>query len=232
MRGSLCYDLFALTSLVYVNVFILGDIGSFQKCNKPIHIWILVSFYFLICERFAMNYYTFLKKYIAIFTYLLFFFILTGHILWTIIGTAWYLNEESTLSECLGDSLGHPWKMKALLGLNYLFLLGVSGFLIMRAFLIHRFGYDDFPIIENGFVDPAQYLTDDELKRIPLRKMDSLTNVRDTECTICFSNIKPNEFARQMPKCNHVFHNKCIVSWLKIKGCCPNCKANVKQIVQ
>ena len=31
------------------------------------------------------------------------------------------------------------------------------------------------------------------------------------------------EMLRQVPKCEHIFHDECLIEWLKTKQQCPNC---------
>lgn len=43
-------------------------------------------------------------------------------------------------------------------------------------------------------------------------------------CSICLEVINNNYFC--FKKCNHVYHNECLKTWLNIKKCCPNCRHN------
>jgi hypothetical protein len=43
-------------------------------------------------------------------------------------------------------------------------------------------------------------------------------------CLICMENYKYGEFKRELPKCNHIYHKKCIDKWLKKKATCPICR--------
>lgn len=45
-------------------------------------------------------------------------------------------------------------------------------------------------------------------------------------CNICHNEFQSGQFKKHL-KCNHVFHNKCIDEWLKIKPNCPNCRLEV-----
>ena len=42
-------------------------------------------------------------------------------------------------------------------------------------------------------------------------------------CAICLSDYEINEEIVECP-CRHIFHNECIVSWLKGKQNCPVCR--------
>ena len=52
------------------------------------------------------------------------------------------------------------------------------------------------------------------------------------ECCICFSSeygniISENNYNPIKLKCNHVYHDNCIKSWLKNAGTCPMCRHNI-----
>ncbi len=40
-------------------------------------------------------------------------------------------------------------------------------------------------------------------------------------CTICYES---NSFDIINTKCNHIFHNKCLIKWCKISNTCPVCR--------
>ena len=48
-----------------------------------------------------------------------------------------------------------------------------------------------------------------------------------TTCSICLSDMERTE-NRCMLGCEHVFHDRCIKKWLKVKKTCPVCKCDVR----
>lgn len=54
--------------------------------------------------------------------------------------------------------------------------------------------------------------------------------IQESNCCICFENIKSNEYIREL-NCNHTFHKKCIDKWLlysmksKEYISCPVCRS-------
>ena len=47
---------------------------------------------------------------------------------------------------------------------------------------------------------------------------------QETEtCTVCLEDFKPEEEVMLTP-CNHMFHEDCIVPWVKSHGQCPICR--------
>ena len=43
------------------------------------------------------------------------------------------------------------------------------------------------------------------------------------ECTICYDDLSTN-IIRKVIVCGHIFHDECLVKWLKERETCPNCK--------
>ena len=58
-----------------------------------------------------------------------------------------------------------------------------------------------------------------------INKNDNLL-CSNSKCTICLDKYKEGEFKRELPKCNHIFHKKCIDPWLlhSKKMDCPICR--------
>lgn len=48
----------------------------------------------------------------------------------------------------------------------------------------------------------------------------------DENCAVCLSKLEINQQVKALP-CKHIFHPKCINSWMKQKLICPCCKAKV-----
>lgn len=46
-------------------------------------------------------------------------------------------------------------------------------------------------------------------------------DIANASCAICFESISAND--RFISKCFHLFHEKCILQWLKYKNICPTC---------
>ncbi|XP_057415305.1 RING-H2 finger protein ATL74-like [Lotus japonicus] len=50
------------------------------------------------------------------------------------------------------------------------------------------------------------------------------TSSAATDCSICLGEFMDGVKVRVLPKCNHVFHVKCIDVWLLSHSSCPNCR--------
>ena len=51
---------------------------------------------------------------------------------------------------------------------------------------------------------------------------------KETSCVICLGEFKGNDIIKAFYKCNHIFHKKCLLNWLKDHDNCPLCKHNLK----
>eukprot|EP00741_Cyanophora_paradoxa_P017804 tig00021017_g17196.t1 len=47
------------------------------------------------------------------------------------------------------------------------------------------------------------------------------------ECSVCLSEFKKNDPLRRLP-CKHMFHENCIMPWLRTDDRCPNCRASCR----
>lgn len=62
---------------------------------------------------------------------------------------------------------------------------------------------------------------------------DDLLKNNDT-CSICCNNFAIKEYKRQLPKCKHQFHKKCIDKWFSknVESMnCPICRENYNNII-
>ena len=50
----------------------------------------------------------------------------------------------------------------------------------------------------------------------------------DKDCSICVTGFIKGEVIRVL-KCNHIFHDECILPWFEKRSVCPNCRTDQKQ---
>jgi len=53
-----------------------------------------------------------------------------------------------------------------------------------------------------------------------------IDDVGDQSCSICLDNYVDGDILRRLP-CEHVFHESCVDTWLRLNGHCPLCKRRV-----
>lgn len=85
--------------------------------------------------------------------------------------------------------------------------------------------FDYNTIIEN--IVNEKYKTKEENNSI-INNIKEFT-YKDTDicdCMICMENIKENDICKKL-NCNHIFHSKCINSWLQRSLECPLCRDNI-----
>jgi hypothetical protein len=47
------------------------------------------------------------------------------------------------------------------------------------------------------------------------------------ECSICIEQVTDKELVKRLPKCGHMYHAKCIDTWLDKNNICPVCRVNL-----
>ena len=47
----------------------------------------------------------------------------------------------------------------------------------------------------------------------------------DDKCCVCLAGMREDQALRELPRCGHRFHDKCIGKWLKAHPTCPVCRA-------
>ena len=52
---------------------------------------------------------------------------------------------------------------------------------------------------------------------------------KETECAICLEEFKGIDIIKAFYKCEHIFHKKCLKSWLKRSNLCPLCKHDLTE---
>ncbi|KAB1206872.1 RING-H2 finger protein ATL70 [Morella rubra] len=49
-------------------------------------------------------------------------------------------------------------------------------------------------------------------------------NSTASSCSICLADYKDTDVLRLLPHCGHIFHLKCVDSWLRLHATCPVCR--------
>lgn len=70
-------------------------------------------------------------------------------------------------------------------------------------------------------------VTEAVLAEIPERIVTQTEADDGKQCSICLEDYQLDEHVKTLP-CNHEFHTDCAGHWLKIKGSCPLCRADIR----
>ena len=66
----------------------------------------------------------------------------------------------------------------------------------------------------------------DEFQYKHIQRYDSR---KETECAICLNEFIRTDIIKAFYKCDHIFHKRCLLEWLKKSDCCPLCKHDLKE---
>ncbi|KAF8091348.1 hypothetical protein N665_0447s0008 [Sinapis alba] len=78
-------------------------------------------------------------------------------------------------------------------------------------------------------IDVVQGLDEDTIQSYPKilyseAKGNSMSSC--CQCHICLGDFEGNHMLRQLPDCNHLFHLKCVDTWLRQNPTCPVCRTS------
>ncbi|CAH9087606.1 unnamed protein product [Cuscuta europaea] len=68
----------------------------------------------------------------------------------------------------------------------------------------------------------------DLMDRLPCLSYSSSSGLMAKDCAICLDSFKEDERCRKLPACNHLFHMKCVDSWIGKVPNCPICRTRVE----
>ncbi|GAV72018.1 zf-RING_2 domain-containing protein [Cephalotus follicularis] len=62
---------------------------------------------------------------------------------------------------------------------------------------------------------------------LPIIVYEESFSIRDTQCSVCLGDYRPEERLQQIPACGHTFHMDCIDNWLANHTTCPLCRLSL-----
>lgn len=68
-------------------------------------------------------------------------------------------------------------------------------------------------------------------KKILIRQNSVLIPDEKCQCSVCWDDFKLGEEVRQL-KCEHIFHEDCIIPWLELHNTCPVCRKEQAEVDQ
>jgi len=66
-------------------------------------------------------------------------------------------------------------------------------------------------------------MSTEEIAKVPTIKVTQSHIDQKLQCAVCWDDFKLGEEVRQL-KCEHIFHEPCIVPWLELHNTCPVCR--------
>ncbi|KAK7329855.1 hypothetical protein VNO77_24036 [Canavalia gladiata] len=120
-----------------------------------------------------------------------------------------------------------PIIMLLLTSLFFLFL-GFAAFLLLHLFLLggafHRLRSrpSPSPTASTGF--PPR-----DLNKLPrFRVSNGSAPGPDLHCVVCLDAFRNGQWCRKLAACGHVFHRRCVDTWLLKMAACPTCRTPVR----
>ncbi|XP_020094781.1 NEP1-interacting protein 2-like [Ananas comosus] len=81
---------------------------------------------------------------------------------------------------------------------------------------------------DTGFVSGMPKDSIEELPKVKITKEDMVDKTGENICcSVCLQDLQIGDLARKLPNCVHMFHSRCIDSWLIRHGSCPLCRRDV-----
>eukprot|EP00427_Karlodinium_veneficum_P034870 CAMPEP_0169293164 /NCGR_PEP_ID=MMETSP1016-20121227/63137_1 /TAXON_ID=342587 /ORGANISM="Karlodinium micrum, Strain CCMP2283" /LENGTH=233 /DNA_ID=CAMNT_0009383823 /DNA_START=70 /DNA_END=771 /DNA_ORIENTATION=+ len=215
MASTLSYNDGVLAiSLFYLSIDMQYEWHDFEHCQWPVHRWLLASYIFILAFRLT-------------------------HILGTQHAAAgsgdFLLNMRHKNTDLTWQALSYVWV------LIHTSLGGIAWVLERRlrrtedslreiedpetlarwGQVSHLPGYTALANNSLEGLDPKQ------IKKLPEVRASEVDLGEEFECSICLTELRPNDAVRQLAGCKHTFHRSCIDLWLLRRADCPLCKRSV-----
>ncbi|XP_050371813.1 RING-H2 finger protein ATL56-like isoform X2 [Argentina anserina] len=92
-------------------------------------------------------------------------------------------------------------------------------FLILAAGALHRRRtHSDVP--SSGF-SPRHF------KTLPQLRFRTQNQTTSSDCVVCLDAFRDGQWCRKLPACGHLFHRRCLDTWLVKVSACPICRTPV-----
>lgn len=110
--------------------------------------------------------------------------------------------------------------MTAITTIFFVFL-GVAAILLLAATAaLHR---------HSGPTKSANGLSYKDLKKLSQFKFSrKKKGEAEADCAVCLDGIKQGQLCRKLSGCGHIFHRKCVDTWLVKVSACPICRTKIQ----
>ena len=68
-----------------------------------------------------------------------------------------------------------------------------------------------------------------EMDEFQYKHITKYESRKETECAIYLEEFKGIDIIKAFYKCEHIFHKRCLLEWLKKSDFCPLCKHDLKE---
>jgi len=243
---------FYLFSLAHSTFEIWHHGEEFGQCEKPIHIWLVVSYFSLVGLRVphylkqvgseladeASDTSSGWKGISKICLMTVWFVLLPFFVVWSIIGSFWLNEVMQKTPTCLPTGMDSRfigfWQLVC-----YIWIVIYVGCVAIALSLRRRqhqaemnvrlVESDDTrarwgDVTTSWGLAPLMGLSHKQISELP-----TCTGYEcaEAECPICLSNVQSQDAGRRLPACGHCFHQACIDLWLLRQNKCPLCKSDV-----
>jgi hypothetical protein len=173
-------------------------------------------------------------------------------VVWTVLGSIWLRSIDTSAPHCETQSVNtHPqlilfWQVLSYVWVTiYLVYFGIACMIEFRLRVqernlrlvqgedsLNRWGEISRDEDEAVALKPQAGMNPFKIQALPTRILgvdDPVVNC-EQHCPICICDFFEGETVRQLPSCNHCFHQSCIDLWLLRRADCPMCKSSVAGI--
>ncbi len=71
-----------------------------------------------------------------------------------------------------------------------------------------------------------------EMDEFQYKHISKYESRKETECVICLAQFKGTDIIKVFVTCDHIFHKKCLLNWLKKSNTCPLCKHDLTNDIE
>ncbi|QCD80447.1 nucleolysin TIA-1/TIAR [Vigna unguiculata] len=118
--------------------------------------------------------------------------------------------------------------MLILTSLFFLFI-GFAAFLLLHLFLLggafHRLRFRP----SSASASASNALLPREINKLPRFRLSRGSHMlADSHCVVCLDAFRSGQCCRKLAACGHVFHRRCVDTWLLKVAACPTCRTPVR----
>ncbi|KAM7252722.1 hypothetical protein ACFE04_008231 [Oxalis oulophora] len=111
---------------------------------------------------------------------------------------------------------------------SFFLLLSLASLLLLPILIFHHnHHHHNHQQIETHHRNPnsSNGLSSKQIKKLPLYRFDDQTG---DDCVVCLDGFKTGQRCRKLEACGHVFHWRCVDTWLAKVAACPVCRTPVR----